>query len=165
MDEQRAVEAEIRRAFAGLERAEGVSWSEAAVIDDWGTEEEQAVARALDRERGWEELVDDANWNDEAGYGGFCFLDAIGFAYYLAPAMIRSVRRGHGGRLDYFNMGDKWSRSKFASINRDQAKAIARFLRFMAAVCEATDDEVCGADWREARDSWAAWARVTHGLP
>ncbi len=93
-EEQVAVEAQIRAAFKGVTRDGGISWSETDSIDLHETEEQQAAARASDAEQCWEDLVDDPNWDEGIGVGGFTFLDAIGYRYYIAPAMIRSLYNG-----------------------------------------------------------------------
>jgi hypothetical protein len=159
--EQAAVEAAIRAAFKGVGRAGGVSWSEAWIIDDYGNEEECAAARARDTERSWEDLVDDPNWDDERGVGGFSFLDAIGFAYYIAPAMVRDVRRGCSAYLAFTLDIGGFRRTQVAALDEAQGAAIARFLRFMIATCEADGDDDIGVEsWRRAYDShWRQFDR------
>lgn len=157
-NEQQAVEAQIRDRFRGVGRVGGVSWSEAAVIDDWGSEEEQAAARATDTEKRWEDLVDDPAWDPEVGYGGFNFLDPIGFAYYIAPAMIRATRTGYGWPLEFHLQIDDVSReSRIACIRSHQARAVARFVRFMLSVHEAADDQIGGEPWKDAFEGY--WKR------
>ncbi len=153
-DEQRALEAEIRAAFAGVTREGGISWSEADVIDDGGTEEEQAAARARDCESSWEALVDDPDWNDDTA-PNFSFLDPIGFRYYIAPAMVRSVRRGWGTIDNHLDLSWRHDKSIAARFSADQARAIMRFARFMMAVCEAEGNEYERGQWRSLLVSWA----------
>lgn len=92
-DRERLIQ-RIYAAFRGVTRDGGISWTETGVIDDYGTDEERARARLEDTDRSWEELVDDPRWGPDTGWGGYSFLDAIGFRYYLAPAMVRAVRSG-----------------------------------------------------------------------
>lgn len=143
---------EIHAAFADVSREGGVSWSEAEVIDGYGTEEEKAAARRADKDRSWTELVDNRKWDPGFGIGGYCFLDAIGFRYYLPPAMIRCIRSGFDegiafhltreGRLRH--MGAQWS-----LLDQRQQRCVARFLRFMVAHTEADGDEFFRKRWDE----------------
>lgn len=145
--ERQAVEAAIRAAFAGVDRAGGVSWTEADVIDDWGTDEERAEARALDKERSWESLVDDPTWDHEIGGGRFSFLDPIGFRYYMAPAMIRCARSGHGEFTSYaLSVDGNFKRRLVSLFTPAQASATARFIRYMIRV-----------DSRSAEDPLEEW--------
>lgn len=154
LEEQRAVESAIRTAFARASRAGGVSWSEADVIDDCGSAEDRAAARRRDTDTSWQSLVDDPRWDHEVGVGGFCFLDPIGFRYYIAPAMIRCSRTGSGEFIAYaLTMDSDYSRRVLDAVNTPQARAVARFVRFMIAVHEATGDDIYGAAWQKAYDS------------
>lgn len=106
----------VYETFRGVTRAGGVSWSEAVVIDDYGSDEQRAAARAADLESSWEQLVDDPEWDQHRGTGGFSFLDPIGFRYYIAPALIRELRHDEGtqGPIDFHlthspSFGDYWS--------------------------------------------------------
>lgn len=152
-DEQRAVEDQIREAFKGVTREGGVSWSEAVVIDDYGSPEERTVARSKDVERSWEDLVDNPDWREDPGIGGFCFVDAIGWRYYIAPAMIRCTRQGYGEFVGYAL--ERPRTGVIALLDAKQSRAIARFVRFMIAVHEAMNDHVYGQSWHDAyRTDW-----------
>jgi hypothetical protein len=86
---------EIYRVFAGVHRDGGVSWSQADALDDWGATIDSTMwARKQDTESGWEDLVSDQEWITDKMYGGFCFLDPIGFRYYLPAAMVRGINEG-----------------------------------------------------------------------
>ncbi len=159
MAEQRAVEAEIRRAFRGVTREGGVSWSEADVIDDYGTGEERAAARARDTEGRWEELVEDGRI--QLGNTRFCFLDAIGFRYYIAPAMILLAR----GAEDYvcqltFRVDGPHELSQVELLNEEQRGVVARFLRLMMKADKGRGDLDGERRWREVLDRyWRQWER------
>ncbi len=86
----------IFETFKGVTREGGVSWAESKVIDDYGSETEQLEARATDKDTCWEDLANDPDWEPFPGIGGFNFLDAIGFRYYLAATMVKELR-GHEG--------------------------------------------------------------------
>jgi hypothetical protein len=155
IQEQQAVEAQIHEAFRGVTRTGGWSWSEARVIDAFGTEEEMIAAQDQDHERCWEDLVDDPDWDESPGMGGFNFLDDISYAYYIAPAMIRCTRRGHGESIGYaLTVDSDLGRLLVSRINPIQARAIARFVRFMIA----TNDEIYGESWKHAYEVyWQQW--------
>lgn len=175
--EREALIAQITGAFRAVGRAGGVTWHEADVIDDYGTDEERTAARELDTERNWMELLDPARWNTAPG-SQFSFLDPIGFRYYLAPAMIRCIQGDaninlqfhltlSGGELaDYVSQG--WPPSRWAPLDREQKLAIGRFLRYMHEVdklrwAEAPQlgEDVMG--WKEAYDSY--WRAECEGGP
>lgn len=152
--EQEAVEAQIRAAFKGVTREGGISWSESRVVDGYGLEEERAAARALDTEQSWEELVDNPKWHEGFGVGGFCFLDAVGFRYYIAPAMIRWTRRGEG---EAFTL-ERPVAGCLDLITPEQGLAIARFVRFMIATYAPDNVDVFGYSWQDVYEkSWREW--------
>lgn len=136
-EEAQAVEADIRRAFAGVSREGGISWSGSFVVDDYGSDEEVAVAAAKDTEKSWEELVESPTWDEEGWTGGFSFLDPIGFRYYIAPSMIRAARRGHGEQVAFALQADSdFRREKLSLFTPAQSRATARFVKLMME-CDA----------------------------
>lgn len=157
--ELQAVEALIRSAFAGVTRAGGVSWSEANVIDNYGSDEERAAARSSDPDTAWEQLVDDPKWDDEWNF--FPFLDAIGFRYYIAPAMIRAARLGFSDRLAYALQTSEEFQGldleNWSLLTDPQSEAIARFLRFMLAVERRSEDAFYTEEWEDAYAQWRRW--------
>jgi hypothetical protein len=151
-DEQQAVEAQIRAAFKGVSRRGGISWYQAVIIDN-GEECARRGGVQNKAERRWEDLVDDPDWEHESGIGGFNFLDPIGFAYYIAPAMIRCTREGGGEFVGYALLH---RHDLMGQITPVQEHAIARFVRCMIAAHDAQGDEIYGRDWKDAyRNYWA----------
>ena len=160
VEEQRAVEAEIRRAFAGVTREGGVSWSEAVAIDGYEILETREAARAKDKEASWEELVEDPEWNPDRGVGGFTFLDPIGFRYYIAPAMIRWTRDGCGNPF-WLNIVTNYLQSKTDLMTDAQRRAAARFARFMISLSEAERNDYEAKKWRDAYEGyWWEWGEA-----
>ncbi len=154
LEEQQAVETQIRAAFKGVTREGGISWSESEVVDGYGLDNERAAAKALDTEQSWEELVDDPKWREDFGVGGFCFLDAVGFRYYIAPAMIRWTRRGEGVASTLENP----VAGCLDLINPEQGLAIARFVRFMIATYAPDNEDIFGYSWQDVYEkSWREW--------
>lgn len=91
--ERDAIIAEIHVAFATAKRGKpAISWSETRAIDNYEDAKGRDAARTLDTESHWSELVDDKRWQPFPGIGGFSFINAEGFRYYLPPTMIRCLR-------------------------------------------------------------------------
>ena len=142
--------AEIERVFADVTREGGVSISEADVIDDYGSEEEQAAARASDTDTHWSQL--DPERQDPGG-SALSFMDAIGFRYYLPACMVFTLRHGfvgleHPDCIEWngydsipFHAADicsktthtaKLTAEQFSLFDEGQRRAVARFLAFNA---------------------------------
>ncbi len=162
--EGRAVQACIADAFANTTREGGVSWRESVVLDDYGSEEERVAARALDTERHWSELIDDPEALATHGSGGFSFLDALGFRYYLAVAMMQIARGQDDKQWIAWHLRLPVDESReyrfkiWSALDAPQRKCVTRFLRYMAAWGESKHAG-WGDDWQEALDSyWEAHA-------
>ena len=130
----KAIIEEICIAFADVKRDGGISWSETEVIDGYGSEEERQQARGSDKDTHWNQLIDDPKWQP-FGFGGFNFIDEIGFRYYLPPTMIRFLR---GDITEYFgghllSKIDGFVREGDPMWTTEQLESIARFILFMAA--------------------------------
>jgi hypothetical protein len=150
--EQRALETEIREAFKNVSREGGTSWNEGWAIDLNGSDEECAAARARDNETSWEELVDDPNWSTNAC--PWAFLDAIGFRYYLAPAMIRDVRKGYSEWLaDALNHPIDEAELRSLMTQR-QFAAVDRYFRFLIAVSDTWSPPTDAEDLRNIYRKW-----------
>lgn len=133
--EARAVEALVFDAFRGVTREWGVSWHEAYAIDFTLSDEETEVERARDTEKCWEELLDDVKWRDQVGDWYWPFFDAIGFRYYLAPALIHSLRGG-GDEFFVYVLGigkGGYQTGWFELCTPEQRHVVARFLRWQLA--------------------------------
>lgn len=159
--EKSAILAEIDAAFANVDRKGGVSWSQAEVVDGYGSEEEQAKARAKDKETHWRQLVDDPKWETDLGTGGFSFLDPIGMRYYLPPAMIRCVRLGYDVGIQFqltipakANSFRDWNINRFRLLNDEQLKCVARFLTYMAEFEHHEQQSSEAEQWQIALDRY-----------
>lgn len=166
--EAQALEARIREAFKGVSREGGVSWSESVVIDlpevsDLDFDQQRMEARARDLDTSWEQLIDDPAWFSACGIGGFPFLDAIGFRYYLPVALIRTVRdRSDSDQGICFHLDIPpeagWRRAycveHVSLLNRAQCQTVAAFLRFMNSVPD-WPNPCLGDEWDAAlRSHW-----------
>jgi hypothetical protein len=151
---------EIRRAFSDVSRADGVTLQEALVIDNYGSVSERSAARELDTDCRWEDVPDRLiEENDSA----LCFLDPMGFRYYLPAYMVWSLRNhetsetfSHNHPICSLALSDsgsmrRWQLELFQVFNDTQAKAICKFLRFMAQRDELI---VCVNEARAALDAY-----------
>jgi len=157
--EQDAVEALIRGAFRGVTREGGISWSEADELSCCADEATLAAARARDVDRQWEDLVDDASWRHNTGGDEWLWLDAIGFRYYLAPAMIRCTRDPVDDELFLYAMQihGELKEDQVRLLTRNQKHVAARFVRLMTAI-ETLDPY--SNPWSLAyRLHWRQWDR------
>lgn len=162
--QRRSVEAQIRAVFRGVTREGGVSWSESIVLDSGMSDLTREQARGQDVDRCWEELVDDSAWTGPTSIGGFSFLDPIGFRYYLAAEIVRATRGSDGGFLSFhLNIESEYEREQVSLLNREQAYAVARFVRFMIAVETAGGDVRSASEWSTAYKSH--WRTFDKGEP
>lgn len=137
--ERDALLEEIQAAFDGVGRQGGVSWSEAVVLDYYGTAEECAKARAKDQEARWQDLPENPAWDPETGVGGWSFLDAIGFRYYLPAAMVVALRRGWDDAITFHLLlrdDDlrEWTQDKWTLLSLRQRLCVKRYLQYLGVV-------------------------------
>lgn len=139
VNERNALKSVIFAAFGHVTREGGVSWRETVVVDDNGSDIERVTARLKDTENCWQELIDDDSWDPEMGVGGWPFLDAVGFRYYLPAAMIRSLDTGFDVGIQSCLTLPRYSlRShtlqQWSALDPGQKYAISRFIRFMRTI-------------------------------
>ena len=75
---------QIADAFSSVRREEGISLHEAHVIDRYGTKQQRSEARKLDTDKHWNEVPDA---QIEKSTSVLCFLDPIGWRYYIPAYM------------------------------------------------------------------------------
>lgn len=123
--ERQKVLKEIEGAFETVVRGDGISWSESEIIDLYGSESQRRMARRKDREHGWKSLLDNLEWNPEVGVGGFVFLDAAGFRYYLPAAMARCLREKEGWlTFERLSHSLNWSVPQLHKDNLEQSRLL-----------------------------------------
>src|SRR5262245_19605445 len=94
----KALLSEIRRVFAGVTRDGGTSRCASLQIDDYVPLDqvvESAEAQSLDPGTDWTLIPAEWLWRF-GGKGGFSFVDARGFRYYLPAAMTLFIREAEG---------------------------------------------------------------------
>ncbi len=131
----------VKAAFKDVSRRGGVSWSESEIIDNYGSVEERKFARAQDRDRQWTDLLTDEKFYP-SGIGGFCFLDPIGFRYYLPAAICLALAKREDTVFDLNSLGFHLQSSvgglpdNMELFTTEQLTAIAECLWFELAQCE-----------------------------
>ncbi|RYX85757.1 hypothetical protein EON83_05305 [bacterium] len=136
---KRALIEEIERVFDRVERGDGVTLFESAVIDDYGDEEARAKARLLDNEARWQDVPDE---NIISHVESPLFMDAKGLHYYL-PAYMRCYLRRvdseiEGDSTNFFgpmnyllsNTEGGPSSDIVELLSLEQKRTIARFIQF-----------------------------------
>lgn len=125
----------IHEAFAGVRLGAGVSFREADVIDDYGSKEARAAARALDEQREWAkisyELIGSLRYQDVTS-----FFDEEGFRFHL-PIMMLYVLDEYktsesvivGGVIS--RLTDKRGNKLRAILTEEQATCVRRLLRLL----------------------------------
>jgi hypothetical protein len=155
-DDRDALIAEICGAFGDIDRRNAISWNECAALDRYESPADCAAARRSDLDTHWRDLIDDATWQPFPGIGGYSFIDARGFRYYLPPAMIRFARgdvsEWYPGHL--LHVIERFTDQHPELFTPRMFAAIARFMAFMAA--GDTDPEHRKA-WRDALNG--GWRR------
>ncbi len=66
------------------------TWSQLKAESEDEDDEPESTARYHDRDRRWEDLIDDPEWSTSVS-GGFSYLEPVACRYYLPAAMVRSV--------------------------------------------------------------------------
>jgi hypothetical protein len=147
---------DIEQAFSNVRRGGGTTLHEARVQDDYGSEDEQRKAREKDKDQHWWEIP---KGTLEELYDAFTFLDGEGFRYYLAAFMTYALLHGQESE---WPVGD-WTVSDlarpdrqgdFALLSEEQARVVARFLRFVA---DRWDE-----GWADAKVAAAAIRKYWH---
>jgi hypothetical protein len=132
-DEQQTLIRTIRAAFQGVERGDGISISEAHVIDGYGCEEARRLARRSDPGGAWEDLP-----RDHLEYGALAivFLDGEGLRYYLPAFMVHSVIRPSESDLPDLTIQalvhPPSVDERFELLSARQREAVCLFLRYFA---------------------------------
>lgn len=153
-EEAEALIAEIHEAFKHVTREFAVSWNETVAIDHYASQEERLAARATDTDTHWMQLVDDKNWSPFPGIGGFCFIDAKGFHYYLPPTMIRFLR---GKLQEWFPGHLAKDMTRLIDLQdsmwtKRQLRCIAWFISYMSRVHPGFPDTY--GEFEESREAW-----------
>jgi hypothetical protein len=152
-EERDAIIAEAYAAWKGVTREGGVSWTETTVIDDNGEMEERLAARESDIEESWEGLVTRSDWPGEDG-ASFGLLDPIGFRYYVAPALIRTLEGEEIGLRFYLTIElddhREYHLEKWSLLDDRQRTCIARAIRLMWDWHGATRNLHEACQWQHA---------------
>lgn len=132
----------IQVAFKGVQLENGISWREANVLDNYGTEEERRNAKALDEKNDWTK-VPDSLIGDIKYQSGLNFLDTPGLRFYLPACMIYTLTHYTSSQsllihsIIYTLNHKKTALDLQAIINADQKACIVDFL----ATCLSIGDD------------------------
>lgn len=150
-----AIIADIYSAFGNVTRGpNAISWNETVAIDNYESAVECARARRSDTDKHWQELVDHPDWHPFPGIGGFNFINAEGYRYYLPPTLIRHLRDTSG---EWFEGHLLAKIEAFVDIESHtgltprQLHVVARFIEFMSK--HDRSDEYLGDDEWHSRPS------------
>jgi len=134
----------IEIAFKGVDRKGGISFSEAIVIDNYGPKDKQLEARKFDQDRHWKDIKAE---DIERGSSVLCFLNPIGFRYYIPAYMVWTLENYRVSSsatinntiyaLDFFSENkalnvNEYVKARCSLLNEKQCKAVALFLQFMS---------------------------------
>ena len=160
---------QITSAFDGVTREDGISLHEAVVIDDYGSDEQRAIARQKDNELRWQDVPD--KWIEQSE-SALCFLDPKGWRYYIPAYMIWSLKHYINSDLNHNSINstiytfkfspdpDDYYWSRFEILNQEQSKAVCQFLRFMTTHHEGYVND----SWRqEALKNY--WGKFCNSMP
>lgn len=164
-----AIVAMIEAAFEGVGRGDGVTLHQTRAMDDYGSPDEVAAAKARDTETRWQD-VPDVHLRD---FTSSAYFDEAGYRYYL-PALMRYALKGGKDDLDspFFTcisllpkvaprdegrgLGEKFDLADFIarhSFTAAQVTAIYRFLCWGAStgVFPVNEDARAGLmKWRSS---------------
>ena len=128
----------IRSAFAHVQRGDGITLHQARVIDDYGGEAAQQVARTKDVDVHWWDVPD--QWIETLG-DVLSFLDPTGFRYYIPAYMVWTIEHyqtSHSLTVDFtiYALGlhkdrNEYKLRNFELMDEAQSQAICRFLRYL----------------------------------
>jgi hypothetical protein len=143
--------AAISQAFGKVLRGQGISLHEADALDSYASDDQLKQARQLDTDIHWWEIAPEQL---ERFNGVLIYTNAEGFRYYIPAYMTVALRTYQSGSLSVdaaisslFPVTPNGS-ERYALLDDNQKKCIARFLWFMAT---ETDDhwinklKVCNA--------------------
>ena len=134
--ERDSIISDIHASFRDVTRCDAaISWNECVARDNYESDEACEAARHTDVDARWSDLIDDPSWFPFPGTGGFAFINAEGFRYYLPPTMIRLLRADDdewypGHLLQSIN---RFTEPHFLGLwSEPQLRCVARFVSFMA---------------------------------
>lgn len=146
----------IAEAFGGVELGNGLSLHQAWAMDLLRPPEEVLEARALDTEKNWQDIPDDAV---EQFHYALTFMDPEGLRFHLPRYMIYGLE--HPGldapavdaavyACDFGEDPDQEVVKQFNAMSRTQMECIAQFLVFVAGASDEHFDTMVAAIALEA---------------
>lgn len=157
---------DITDTFRAVRREDGITLHQAHVLDGYGSEAEQAEARALDTDSYWWDVPDAVMATLPAPLN---FLDPVGFRYYIPAYMIWTLKHhriSQSFTIDYtiyafliYENSREHTRQRFELMNGAQKQVICRFLRYFTTFGA---DAVDSRSAQQALDKyWSQFCDVT----
>ena len=151
---------EITAAFHSVTRLGGRSWTDAIALDLMGVPRIDFPITHREDDRSWLDVAQDAGWDPDRGIGGWPFLDAIGFKYYLAAAMYRAVQSGDEGNLAHrmdlpfeakarHRFLDRWT------LDERQHRVAMQVAAFMRTKAFEENDSTGFDEWEQVIQHWS----------
>ena len=161
----------IRAAFAAVPRG-AITIHEAEVIDEYGSDDMRAEARLLDSEPSWESVPDA---DIEQCTTALCYLDPLGWRYYIPAYMIWSLRyfRVNTSIVSDFTIYTfdlsgtdlgirEYKLERYQLLDAAQSRAVCLYLRYMAANEEYADSESAR---RALKEYWGRYCAYQDAEP
>src|SRR5262245_43324220 len=163
--EARSIIEAVHHAFRGVTPG-AISLHEAEVIDVWGSNEERAAARRIDKENSWEEIPDQ---HIEECTSALSHVDPESWRYYIPRYMEWSL---HNFRTSDSVVSDftiysfapsgknkpelrEYSLQRYRLLTPQQSRVVYLFLRYMAKHDDHADTRVANEAMRKY---WGAFA-------
>jgi hypothetical protein len=121
---------EIRSAFSDVVLGNGIGLWEAQAIDDYETEEVQKKNREKDEKQDWSLLTSDELHRCHISLS---FFDADGMRFHLPAFIIASLDSNTDDPIFHLTQLDDYAKSKLATLNQAQRKAIVTYLKWCLA--------------------------------
>jgi hypothetical protein len=150
---------EIASAFAGVSRTGGSSWTDALAMGHMGVPHVTFPVTHREDDATWLDVANDRTWDPSPNFGGFGYLDAIGYRYYLAAAMYRAVRERDPGELVYrleLPFKTKARRQHLSKwiLTRRQHEVALKVAVFFRDAMYAQNRDYEFDEWQRVIDSW-----------
>ena len=131
----------IQDSFLDVKLENGVSWREAGIISEYGSDEESAIERNKDEKNDWQKipfiLIGNFKYQD-----ALLFLDTLGLKFYLPICMIYTLKNYKTSRSMLSNsliskLTNKKDALKLQSIlNNNQKICVIRFISLCLEIGE-----------------------------
>lgn len=150
---------EISSAFEGVSRVGGRSWTDALAIGHMGVPHVDFPVAHREDDATWLDVANDSTWDPSPNFGGFGYLDAIGYRYYLAAAMYRAVRERDPSELAWrielpFKAKARRQHLSRWILTRSQHEVALKVAAFFRDEMFAQNRDFEFDEWQRVIESW-----------